>query len=50
MRTVALVNSAYTLNYYDNLASGKSRALSEIDTNISAQVVFILKKKMGLRQ
>jgi hypothetical protein len=39
----------YPLNYYDNRASGKSRALSEIDLTNAAQVALIL-KKMGLKQ
>jgi hypothetical protein len=39
----------YPLNYYDNRASGKSRALSEIDLTNAAQVALIL-KKTGLKQ
>jgi hypothetical protein len=39
----------YPLNYYDNRANGKSRALSEIDLTNAAQVALIL-KKMGLKQ
>ena len=40
---------SYPLNYYDNRASGKSRALSEIDLTNAAQIAMIL-KKMGLKQ
>jgi hypothetical protein len=40
---------SYPLNYYGNRASGKSRALSEIDLTNAAQVALIL-RKMGLLQ
>ncbi len=40
---------SYPLKYYDNRASGKSRALSEIDLTNAAQVALIL-KKMGIKQ
>jgi hypothetical protein len=40
---------SYPLNYYDNRASGKSRALSEIDLTNAAQIALIL-KKMGVKQ
>lgn len=39
----------YPLNYYEKRASGKSRALSEIDLTNAAQVALIL-KKMGFKQ
>jgi hypothetical protein len=40
---------SYPLNYYDNRASGKSRALSEFDLTNAAQIAMIL-KRMGLKQ